>query len=162
MPVLDAGLPTLASLTPAALGRLATTLAADADLWRPLLHVDPTNRWYTRLARTDDWEAWLLTWVPGQRTGVHDHGGSGGAFTVLDGSVEELTPRPDGSLAARTYTAGQVRPFGPDHVHEVVGTGDRPAATLHVYGPRLSLMNRYELAGGDLRLVRTEAAGRDW
>jgi predicted metal-dependent enzyme (double-stranded beta helix superfamily) len=111
-----------------------TTLAADADLWRPLLHVDPTNRWYARLARTDDWEAWLLTWAPGQRTGVHDHGGSGGAFTVLDGSVEELTPRPDGSLAARTYTAGQVRAFGPDHVHEVVGTGDRPAATLHVYG----------------------------
>jgi hypothetical protein len=92
---------------------------------------------------------------------VHDHGGSGGAFTVLDGAVEELTPR-TGSLAARTYTAGDVRAFGPDHVHEVVGAGDRPAATLHVYSPRLSLMNRYELAGGALHLVRTETAGRDW
>jgi predicted metal-dependent enzyme (double-stranded beta helix superfamily) len=160
--VLDANLPTLASHTPAALGRLATTLAAKADLWRPLLHVDPVNRWYARLARTDDWEAWLLTWVPGQRTGVHDHGGSGGAFTVLEGSVQELTPRRNGRLTTRDYTAGQVRAFGPDHVHEVVGTGDRPAATLHVYGPRLSLMNRYELANGALRLVRTETAGRDW
>jgi hypothetical protein len=160
--VLDARLPSLASPAPAALGRLATTLAADADLWRPLLHVDPVHRWYARLARTDDWEAWLLTWAPGQRTGVHDHGGSGGAFTVLDGSVQELTPGRDGGLTTRTYTAGQVRAFGPDHVHEVVGTGDRPAATLHVYGPRLALMNRYELADGALRLLRTETAGRDW
>jgi predicted metal-dependent enzyme (double-stranded beta helix superfamily) len=157
-------LPTLSSPTPAGLARLALTLAADADRWRPLLHVDPVNRWYARLARTDDWEAWLLTWAPGQRTGVHDHGGSAGAFTVLEGQVEERTPRGrPGGLAARTWTAGEVRAFGGAHVHEVVGTGDRPAATLHVYGPRLSRMNRYELdPAGALLLVGSESAGEDW
>jgi predicted metal-dependent enzyme (double-stranded beta helix superfamily) len=164
MPALDHVLPTLTAATPAALGRLATSLASAADLWRPLLHVDPVNRWYTRLARTPDWEAWLLTWAPGQRTGIHDHGASAGAFTVLEGGVAELTPRGRaGGLARRELGAGAVRPFGPDHVHEVVGTGDRPAASLHVYAPHLARMNRYELdAAGALRLVRSEVAGRDW
>jgi predicted metal-dependent enzyme (double-stranded beta helix superfamily) len=160
--VLDAPLPTLAS--PAGLGRLARTLAADADLWHPLLHVDPVHRWYTRLARTDDWEAWLLTWAPGQRTGLHDHGASAGAFTVLDGTVAELTPRRRArGLATQTFGAGEVRSFGPGYVHEVVGAGDRPAATLHVYGPHLARMNRYALdAAGGLRHVRSEVAGQDW
>jgi quercetin dioxygenase-like cupin family protein len=162
--VLDPTLPTLTQTTPAGLGRLATTLAADADLWRPLLHVDPVNRWYTRLARTDEWEAWLLTWAPGQRTGIHDHGGSAGAFTVLEGRVEELTPHGrSGALTSRVLSAGEVRAFGRNHVHEVVGAGDRPAATLHVYGPHLARMNRYEVdRRGILRLVRSERAGQDW
>jgi quercetin dioxygenase-like cupin family protein len=149
---------------PATLGRLARALAAEPELWRPLLHVDPVDRWYARLARADGWEAWLLTWAPGQRTGIHDHGASAGAFAVLDGRIDELTPRPRaGGLATRTFAAGDVRSFGPDYVHEVVGAGDRPAATLHVYGPRLERMNRYELAdGGRLRLVRSEVAGQDW
>ena len=167
MSVLDHALPTSTGLTtptgPAGLGRLAQALAADADLWRPLLHVDPVHRWYTRLARTDGWEAWLLTWAPGQRTGLHDHGASAGAFTVLEGGVTELTPRRGGGLATRTFGAGQVRSFGADYVHEVVGAGDRPAASLHVYGPHLARMNRYELdAAGALRHVRSELAGQDW
>ncbi len=166
MSVIDHALPALTTPAPTAagLGRLARALAADPDLWRPLLHVDPVHRWYTRLARTDDWEAWLLTWVPGQRTGIHDHGASAGAFTVLDGRVDELTPRPGArGLARRTFAAGEVRAFGPDYVHEVAGTGDRPAATLHVYGPHLARMNRYELApDGGLRLVRSDRAGQDW
>ena len=49
---------------------------------------------------TDDYEAWLLTWLPGQSTGLHDHGGSAGAFTVLSGVVEEST-LPPAAPAAR-------------------------------------------------------------
>ena len=169
MSVLDLALPAPTDPTgltgPAGLGRLAQALATDADLWRPLLHVDPVHRWYTRLARTEDWEAWLLTWAPGQRTGLHDHGTSAGAFTVLEGRIEELTPRgrAGGGLVPRTFAAGDVRSFGRDHVHEVVGSCDRPAATLHVYGPHLARMNRYELdAAGALRHVRSEVAGQDW
>ena len=143
-------------------------LAGRVEVWRPLLHVDPENRWYTRVAGGDGWEAWLLTWLPGQRTGLHDHGPSAGAFTVLAGQLEEITAvhrpsRGSDQLKTRTLAAPDVRAFSYQHVHEVIGAGTGPAASLHVYAPELTVMNRYDLdAEGRLRLVRSERAGRDW
>ena len=32
---------------------------------------------------------WLLSWLPGQGTGLHDHGGSAGAFAVVRGTLHE-------------------------------------------------------------------------
>jgi predicted metal-dependent enzyme (double-stranded beta helix superfamily) len=150
---------------PRALARIARHLAGQVDLWRPLLHVDPDRRWYTRLTVGDGWEAWLLTWLPGQGTDLHDHGGSSGAFTVLAGELQELTP--DGTdparLTARGLRAPQIRAFGPSHIHQVIGVGDTAAASLHVYGPALSVMNRYTLEAerGPVIAV-TERAGQDW
>ena len=159
-------LPELERPGPRGLGRLAQRLAERAELWRPLLHVDPERRWYARLAAGEGWEAWLLTWLPGQRTGLHDHGDSAGAFTVLAGTLVELTPsrRPGpATLAERTLRAPDVRAFGPDHVHDVLGAGDGPAASLHVYGPRLERMNHYGFAPETgLRLVASEREGADW
>ena len=125
----------------------------------PLLHVDADNRWYTRFAGGESWEAWLLTWLPGQRTGLHDHGGSAGAFTVLFGSVREETVADAGG---RTLPATAVRSFGAEHVHDVVGAGSGPAATLHVYSPTLSVMRRYRRTGGTVELVSVEREGSDW
>ena len=149
------------------LAGIARQLAADSGLWRPLLQVDTEERWYTRLTTGPDWEAWLLTWCPGQGTDLHDHGGSAGAFTVLAGQLEELTPActestPD-RLASRVLSAGQIRPFGRQHIHQVIGIGDQPAASLHVYGPALTVMNRYHLdpERGPVLTV-TERVGTDW
>jgi predicted metal-dependent enzyme (double-stranded beta helix superfamily) len=150
-----------------ALAAVARQLAGQVDSWRPLLHVDPDRRWYTRLATGDGWEAWLLTWLPGQGTDLHDHGGSSGAFTVLSGELQELTPAGTASeparLSSRVLRAGQVRAFGPRYIHQVVGVGDTAAASLHVYGPALTVMNRYEL-DADLGpvIAVTERAGQDW
>ena len=52
---------------------------------------DPLQRWYHRLAATDEYEVWLLTWLPGQGTDLHDHGGSAGALAVVSGEVTEYT-----------------------------------------------------------------------
>lgn len=153
------------ALTPRQLASIAQQLAAQAEVWRPLLHFDARSRWYTRLTVGEGWEAWLLTWLPGQQTDLHDHGGSSGAFTVLEGALEELTPRADrpSQLASRILRSPQVRSFGPSHIHQVTGVGDTPAASLHVYGPALTVMNRYELDAerGPL-LALTEKAGLDW
>jgi predicted metal-dependent enzyme (double-stranded beta helix superfamily) len=154
-------------LAPKLLAKLAVELAAQAEIWRPLLHVDPDRRWYTRLRVGDGWEAWLLTWLPGQGTDLHDHGGSSGAFTVLSGELEELTPAPTGPdprrLASRRLRSGEVRSFGASHIHQMVGVGDGVAASLHVYGPALTVMNRYELdvERGPV-IATTERAGQDW
>jgi Cysteine dioxygenase type I len=155
------------TLAPMALAQLAVGLAAQPEIWRPLVHVDPDRRWYTRLQVGAGWEAWLLTWLPGQGTDLHDHGGSSGAFTVLSGELQELTPAPTGAdpthLAARVLHSGQVRSFGASHIHQVTGVGDSVAASLHVYGPALTVMNRYELdPERGAVIASTERAGQDW
>ena len=161
-------LPELERPTPGALARLAAVLATRTELWRPLLHFDADRRWYTRVAGGPGWEAWLLTWLPGQRTGLHDHGRASGAFTVLAGELTELTPAErepgrDARLHARTLRVPDVRAFGADHVHEVAGAGDGPAASLHVYAPRLTVMNTYAFTPeAGLTLVSREQEGEDW
>jgi predicted metal-dependent enzyme (double-stranded beta helix superfamily) len=153
--------------SPRALAAIALDLAAQVDLWLPRLQVDPDQRWYTRLRTGDGWEAWLLTWALGQGTDLHDHGGSSGAFTVLSGSLEELTPAPAAAdptrLASRVLSAGQIRSFGASHIHQVVGVSSIAAASLHVYGPALTVMNRYRLdAERGPVLAVTERAGQNW
>ncbi len=83
---------------PVNLVQLATQLAAQTSLWEPLVDYDPVSRYYARLARESDFEAWLLTWVPGQGTEWHDHGGSAGAFITVRGVLteEHAVVSPDG------------------------------------------------------------------
>jgi predicted metal-dependent enzyme (double-stranded beta helix superfamily) len=123
---------------------------------------DPDTRWYERLYAAGDHEAWLLSWLPGQSTDLHDHGGSSGAFTILTGVLTEQTPT-RGTLADRGYCPGATRRFGPHHVHRIVNAGTVPAVSVHVYSPALTRMTRYALSeGGVLRTVGVERAGEDW
>jgi mannose-6-phosphate isomerase-like protein (cupin superfamily) len=122
---------------------------------------DPSRRWYGRLAAADDHEVWVLTWLPGQATDLHDHGGSAGAFTVVSGEIVEQTAR-GGELVNTTFGPGDGRRFGAHHVHRVVNAGVRPAVTVHVYGPSLTVMTRYRLHGGRLSVESVTQAGADW
>lgn len=122
---------------------------------------DADSRWYRRLHADTGHEAWLLTWLPGQGTDLHDHGGASGAFTVLAGTVAEDVVAPSG-LSTLDWQAGAMRQFGPHHVHRVHNRGDSPAVTLHVYAPGLTAMSQYAYADGELRLLRTDRAGVDW
>jgi predicted metal-dependent enzyme (double-stranded beta helix superfamily) len=146
------------------LGGLAEWYAADPAIWPTPLRFEPTRRWYSRLARTDDHEAWLLTWLPGQSTELHDHGGVAGAFTVVAGHLTEATPTrdPQVELVERSYGPGATRRFGAQHVHQVVNSGSVPAVSLHVYSPVLTRMTRYAIEDGELRTLAVEQAGRDW
>src|SRR4051812_11379340 len=160
--------PRLRRVSPTRLPPLARELAARTALWRPQVRFAQASRWSVRVAVTDDYEAWLLTWLPGQSTGLHDHGGSAGAFTVLSGVVEESTLPPTRSrgpaaLVHRTLTAGRVRAFGPDYVHDVTNNGAEPAVSLHVYAPALDSMRHYVLDDeGRPQVVSLERTGTDW
>jgi mannose-6-phosphate isomerase-like protein (cupin superfamily) len=147
------------------LADLARSYAADPAAWPVRPCFDAQQRWYHRIARTDGHEAWLLTWLPGQGTDLHDHGGSAGAFTVVQGTLTEQTVAAaplHSRLVATQLPAGRVRPFGPRHIHRVRNAGPVPAISLHVYSPELARMRRYELDRGVLRLAELELAGRDW
>jgi predicted metal-dependent enzyme (double-stranded beta helix superfamily) len=149
-------------LTGARLAELVRTVAA-ADQWPGLVRYTEHDRWYRRLAGSDDHEVWLLAWLPGQRTGFHDHCGSAGAFTVVLGSLQEHTVRRGAAApAARGLPAGGVRSFGPRHVHEVVNASAGPAVSIHAYSPPLAGMRRYQLTRGGLVLAAVETAGERW
>nr|WP_202447187.1 cysteine dioxygenase family protein [Streptomyces sp. SID5468] len=131
--------------TVAGFAGLARAIAADRDRWAPKVRFDPVSRWYDRLATGPGYEVWLLSWLPGQGTGLHDHGPSSGVLTVLHG---ELTERAlgAGGETRRTLTAGHQRVFAPGYVHEAVNDTLEPAVTLHVYFPGLTEMNRHGCA----------------
>ncbi|MEV4949873.1 cysteine dioxygenase family protein [Streptomyces sp. NPDC053755] len=114
---------------------LAHSIAADRAQWAPYVRYDATTRWYHRLRTGPGYEVWLLSWVPGQGSGAHDHGGSSGVLTVLEGRLTERTDR-----GLRTLGAGAQRVFAPGYVHEVVNDSLEPAVSLHVYYPGLTEM----------------------
>ncbi|MEV1045387.1 cupin domain-containing protein [Streptomyces sp. NPDC049916] len=114
---------------------LARAVAADRARWAGLVRYDSASRWYHRLHTGPGYEVWLLSWVPGQGSGRHDHGLSAGVLTVLEGELTERTER-----GTRTLGAGAQRAFAPGYVHEVVNDSLEPAVSLHVYYPGLTEM----------------------
>ena len=122
----------------------------------------PTDaRWFTRLHADDELDVWLISWVPGHTTELHDHGGSLGALTVLSGALHEY--RWDGEqLRRRRLDAGDQAAFPLGWVHDVVGTptlADPATTTLsvHAYSPPLTAMSYYEVTDrSTLRRTRTE------
>ncbi|MFI5809059.1 cysteine dioxygenase [Streptomyces sp. NPDC051561] len=125
--------------TVAGFAGLARSLAADRAQWAHLVEYDATTRWYHRLRTGPGYEVWLLSWVPGQGSGAHDHGASSGVMTVLQG---ELTERND--RGSRTLSMGTQYVSVPGQVHEMVNDSLEPAVSLHVYFPGLTEMPLYE------------------
>jgi predicted metal-dependent enzyme (double-stranded beta helix superfamily) len=150
------------------LAQIAARLADQQSLWQPLIRYDPVSRYYARLASEPDFEAWLLTWVPGQGTEWHDHGGSAGAFITLQGTLTEVHATvgrdqpPKIDPESRSLIAGSLRPFGTKHIHKVTNLDLAPAVSLHVYAPALVEMNQYEVRGELLELVASQLVGVNW
>jgi predicted metal-dependent enzyme (double-stranded beta helix superfamily) len=130
--------------TPRELADLTTTVATEltANL-RDILRFDEDRRWWARLALTDGVELWLLSWLPGQQTKPHDHGGASGSFTVLQGEVGEEYRYPGGPIRRRTHATGEGLGFGAGRAHQVTGIGAAPAATVHAYSPPLVPTREY-------------------
>ena len=103
---------------------------------------------------------WLLSWLPGQRTGFHDHGDSAGAVAVARGILRERTAagrRPGRSVPV---LRGGVRSFGQRYVHDVINASVQPAVSVHAYSPPLTSMRRFEFGPAGLERVSTETAER--
>lgn len=141
-----------------------TDLAADAVLAGRYQHLLPASglptdgRWFTRIHGDERLDIWLISWVPGHATELHDHGDSLGALTVLSGSLDEF--HWDGAqLAQRRLNAGDQASFSRGWVHDVVWAPSDPGPTLsvHAYSPPLAEMSYYDVADDNtLRRQRTE------
>ncbi|HTY72107.1 MAG TPA: cysteine dioxygenase family protein [Actinomycetes bacterium] len=142
----------------------ARALAGEPRLWEPLVRFDPTTRVHERLLVAPGWEAWVLTWLPGQGTAIHDHGGSAGAFVVVRGALTEETYgfRRADDPPVRRLDVGRLRTFSARHVHRVTNTGTEPAVSVHVYSPAIATMTTYSVVGTSLATLGIERAGVDW
>ena len=147
----------------------ATDRAADDVLSGRCDHLLPdggipeSQRWFTRIHGDEELDVWLISWVPGHPTELHDHGGSLGALTVVSGSLSEY--RWDGrDLRRRRLDAGDQAGFPLGWVHDVVWTPERdlsapvsPTLSVHAYSPPLTAMSYYEVTERKtLRRKRTE------
>jgi predicted metal-dependent enzyme (double-stranded beta helix superfamily) len=153
----------LKALSPARLGEIVREIVAAEQSWRSIVHFSAERRWYRRLVLADDHEIWLLSWLPGQQTGFHDHGEARGSFAVARGELRETLAQPGRSRARnRRASAGSVTTFGARHLHNVSNAATVPAISVHAYSPPLTAMRRYEMTATGLALVRTERAELDW
>jgi rhodanese-related sulfurtransferase/mannose-6-phosphate isomerase-like protein (cupin superfamily) len=139
------------SRTPEELANIVS-LFASSDGWVDRVRLRSEQRWYERLYHGPDHDIWVISWLPGQSTGFHDHGASSGAFVVATGILEEHCV----GERARVIHPGKPRAFGPDYAHDVRNVSLAPAISIHAYSPPLNEMNEYELDGS--RLVPRERA----
>jgi hypothetical protein len=126
------------------------SLFASSDGWMDKVRLRADRRWYERLYLGPDHDIWVISWLPGQSTGFHDHGASSGAFVVATGILEEHCP----GERTRVIHPGTPRAFGPDYTHDVRNLSLAPVISIHEYSPPLSDMNEYKLDGS--RLVPRE------
>lgn len=133
------------SQKPADLAAVVTEFAASAN-WLDRVRLRADQRWYERLYLGEEYDVWVISWMPGQSTGYHDHGSSSGAFVVTTGLLEEHRP----GTQARAVAPGRVRAFGVGYAHDVRNVSDGPAVSIHAYSPPLTEMNEFELEGGQL------------
>ena len=154
-------------LTPQQLAAEVRRLTSSSAEWVARVRLDPEGRWYEQIRMGNAYELWLISWLPGQSTGFHDHGGANGAFGVMWGDLDEYMVVRGvggklGGAAAKRVAAGTVRSFGPRHVHDVRNSSaGSVAVSVHAYSPPLSAMTRYDLTPGGLVPIRTEGSD-DW
>ena len=122
------------------LAALTRSLAAQPELWQPLVQFQESGRWWTRLDAPPGVDVWLLTWLPSQGTELHDHGASSAAFTIVAGTLTEVRPTRDGDLVSQHFPADRTQTVDPGDRHDVLNTGTEPAVSIHAYSPPLTRM----------------------
>lgn len=142
-----------------ALAKLVEAVGDDPTIWEPLIVVDPDRRRY-RLAYEDDrLDLWVLSWMPGQATGLHDHGISSVALTAIQGEVMEQHLVIGEQPRERILSPGAVHTGPAGYIHAVRHHDGEPALTIHAYSPPLGQVGQYR-ARPDGQIWREPQHGR--
>lgn len=142
---LDGLVPHEGILTPDELEQMARDIVDRPEIWQPLVRVDGDQRRYELIYEDESVDAWVLSWMPGQGTGFHDHYiSSVGLCCALGGVREDLMVYGRDHLPLH-LRPGDSRQGGPGYIHRVRHEIDEPAVTIHVYSPRLDWVGQYRL-----------------
>jgi hypothetical protein len=143
-------------LEPPELEEVARRIAGDPAIWQPLARIDRERRRYELVYEDERMDAWVLSWMPGQATGFHDHYISSVGLCVAQGAVREDQMRHVLPPVERRLEAGDSRCGDASYIHRVQFEDGAPAVTIHVYSPRLDWVGQYRI--DDDGVVRREPA----
>jgi hypothetical protein len=146
-------------LTEAELVELVRRIADTPDLWRPLVVVDAHRRRYELLLDDERVDVWVLSWMPGQRTGFHDHDVSRVGLVCAQGALDEGSLSLGDAAETVRMTAGVSRSGPGGYIHAVAHHAGEPAVSIHAYSPPLVRVGQYR-AAADGRLRREVEHGR--
>lgn len=90
--------------------------------------------------RTPACELVVAAWLPGQRSAIHDHGGSFGASLVVIGELHETRYllQEDGNVRSIAFSVappGTVLVETQTTIHCMENLSDAPALSVHLYAP---------------------------
>ncbi len=132
-------------LSPAEVEEVAVHIAGRPELWEPLVRIDAVQRRFELLYEDERMDAWVLSWMPGQATGFHDHFISNVGICAAAGAVREGQMRLGGDHLEFPLTPGASLNGGPGYIHRVQHADGEPAVTIHVYSPRLDWVGQYRV-----------------
>lgn len=126
--------------------------------WRDYVVECADYRDYRLVFENEYLDVWVLSWLPGQETGFHDHDISEVGICVAQGAIREHhmhlhAPDTDHVMTPGTTQAG---PFG--YIHRVAHEEGAPAVSVHSYSPPLAWVGQYREV--DERMVRLRQPGR--
>lgn len=142
-------LPSSRALRTDDLAALTERFAEDVRAGCYEIRADASQRWHVRIHHDELVDVWLISWTESQRTELHDHGDSHGAFTVVEGSLVE-TVWSAGNLHQRSVDSRETVTFESAYVHDVYNEAKEVAVSVHAYSPPLSRMSYYDVDDGEL------------
>jgi predicted metal-dependent enzyme (double-stranded beta helix superfamily) len=142
-----------------ALEELVLRLADRPDLWRPLVVADRKRRRYELLYEDDRVDIWVLSWMPGQKTGFHDHDLSRVGLVCVEGELHESSLAIGSEAETVRMTPGVSRSGPGGYIHAVAHGAGEPAVSIHAYSPPLYRVGQYR-RDADGRLRREPQSGR--
>jgi cysteine dioxygenase len=139
----------------AELTRMVGALQVTSESLGDAIQIDSARYVRTLVYRSANAEVFVMAWLPGQCSPIHDHAGSACAVRVVSGTAVEqkFTPNDDGTVsrsgdAVRLGAGGATGSFDSD-IHTVANAATPPAppreilVTIHVYSPPLQPTGRY-------------------
>lgn len=135
--------------------RMVASLRVTAESLGDAIQIDTARYVRTLVYRSEVAEVFVMAWLPGQCSPIHDHAGSACAVRVVSGAAVEqkFLPNPDGTVSrdgepVRLDAGGVTGSFDAD-IHTVANAAQPPApprdilVTIHVYSPPLRPTGRY-------------------
>jgi len=144
-------------LSSRALQLIAESIGACSREWQSRVRMTEGVRWRTRLHSVTGngapgYDVWLESWLPGQSTGWHDHGGTSGVMVVVRGELQERVAVLGGVLTqVRHIPEGAARPLRRRQVHDLANVSLAPAISVHAYSPPLETTRGYEIGAMGLQ-----------
>jgi len=131
------------TLSPDALEELVRRLADRPDLWQPLVVVDRERRRYELLYEDERVDIWVLSWMPDQQTGFHDHDRSAVGLVCVRGELSERSLAVATEAETVRMTPGISRSGAGGYIHACAHRAGEPAVSIHAYSPPLVAVGQY-------------------